>query len=135
MVGKTGMIGKIGKIGIISKLRSLTGAPAVPAQLLRGQRFEAAVLRELGLTKNTDFAGNTRSIPDSIDTGQIWEIKDRKYQAMTKQFRDYFSTGMSVNLVTSPDTVVSGPLQAAIFRSGGEILVRESPSVFDGYQG
>ena len=62
-------------------------------------------------------------------------IKDVKYQTMTSQFRNYFATGMPVNIVVNPDTVVSGPLQAAIFRSGGEILVRGAPGVFDGYQG
>jgi hypothetical protein len=41
----------------------------------------------------------------------------------------------TVVLVVNPDTVVSGPLQAVIVRSGGEILVREAPGVFGRYQG
>jgi hypothetical protein len=54
---------------------------------------------------------------------------------MSKQFRNYFATGMPVNLVVNADTAVSGPLQSAIVRSGGEILVREAAGAFDGYQG
>jgi Restriction endonuclease fold toxin 7 len=107
-------------------------ASSVPAQLLRGQQFEADSLQELGLTKNTASVPGG-SIPDAIDNGQIWEFKDVKYQTMSQQFRNYFATGDPVNLVVNPDTVVSGPLQEQIFRSGGEILVRESPGVFEAY--
>jgi RHS repeat-associated protein len=107
-------------------------ASAVPAQLLRGQQFEADVLEELGLTKNTvNVPGG--SIPDAIDDGQICEIKDVKYQTMTSQFRNFLATGQPVNLVVNPDTVVSAPLQEAIYQSGGEILVREASGVFEGY--
>jgi hypothetical protein len=54
---------------------------------------------------------------------------------MTTQFRNYFATGMPVNLVVGAGAVVSGALQSAIVRSGGEILVREAAGAFDGYQG
>jgi len=110
------------------------GASAVPAQLLRGQQFEADTLQELGLAKNTASVPGG-SIPDAIDNGQIWEIKDVQYQSMSSQFRNYFTTGQPVNLVVNPDTVVSGPLQSAVYRSGGEILVLEGPGSFDAYQG
>lgn len=52
------------------------------------------------------------SIPDAVDNGQIWEIKDVQCRTMTQQFRNYFATGQPVNLVVNPDTVVSGPLQS-----------------------
>lgn len=113
---------------------TIAGASSVPAQLIRGQQFEADALQELGLIKNTSAIPGG-SIPDAIDSGQIWEFKDVKYLTMSKQFRNYFATGMPVNLVVGPDTVVSGPLQSAIVKSGGEILVREAAGAFDGYQG
>jgi len=109
-------------------------ATPVPSQLIRGQKFEKEALAELGLSKNTNSVSGG-SIPDAVESGEIWEFKDVKYQTMSTQFRNYFATGDVVNLVVNPDTVVSNPLQGAIFRSGGEILVREAPGVYDGYQG
>ncbi len=83
---------------------------AVPGQLLRGQEFEADTLRELGLTKNTASVPGG-SIPYSMADGDIWEVKDVKYQTMTNRFRNYIATGMPVNLVVNPETVVSVPLR------------------------
>ncbi|AYG04690.1 hypothetical protein D7I44_14930 [Gryllotalpicola protaetiae] len=110
----------------------LADSGAVPPQLLRGQQFEADTLEELGLTKNTAKVPGG-SIPDSVDGGQIWEVKDVKYQAKTHQFRNYLATGKQVNIVVNSNTVVSAPLRQAIARSGGEILVRRGPGAFVPY--
>ncbi len=110
---------------------------SVPAQLLRGQEFESDSLRELGLTKNGAGGGQLSfngSIPDSVDeNGNIWEIKDTGVQYYTNQLRNFVKSGRVVNLVVGPATRVSGPLEKAIVKTGGEILVREAPGVFEPY--
>jgi RHS repeat-associated protein len=110
----------------------------VPPQLIRGQQFEQNGLQELGLPKNGAAGGQVSfggSIPDSIDptTGAIWEFKDYNYLTNSKQLTNFIGSGKAVNLVVGPQTRVSEPLQKAILGTGGEILVREGPGIYESY--
>jgi len=105
----------------VGKLTS-KGTGKVPSQLVRGMKFEAKVLKERGLVKNTKKIGN--SIPDSLTGGRLTEIKDVKYVYKSKQFRDYIDSGMPIDLIVNTSTRISKPLERAIIRSGGRIIRR-----------
>jgi RHS repeat-associated protein len=101
---------------------TIRGVGKVPAQLTRGMEFEKMVLKERGLSKNTQKVGN--SIPDSLTGGRITEIKDVKYVYNSKQFRDYLNDGRPVDLIVNVNTKIAGPLAREIAKSGGEIIRR-----------
>ncbi|WP_190239979.1 DUF6531 domain-containing protein [Pelotomaculum schinkii] len=103
----------------------------VPSQLLRGMDFEEIVLQEQAITKNLTKIGN--SIPDSLINGRIIEVKDVNYIYKNKQFRDYINSGMPIDLIVSPRTKISKPLQDAIRNSGGSIRVRQADGTYSIY--
>ncbi|MEK5389036.1 putative toxin [Margalitia sp. FSL K6-0131] len=96
------------------------GTGKVPTQLTRGMRFEAEVLKQRGLDKNSKKVG--KSIPDSLTGGRITEIKDVKYVYKSKQFRDYIRDGRPIDLIVNKHTKISKPLRRAIINSGGRII-------------
>ncbi|WP_445669226.1 putative toxin [Margalitia sp. FSL K6-0131] len=83
-------------------------------------RFEAEVLKQRGLDKNSKKVG--KSIPDSLTGGRITEIKDVKYVYKSKQFRDYIRDGRPIDLIVNKHTKISKPLRRAIINSGGRII-------------
>lgn len=122
--------------GLTGKRFSITKATGnsskVPAQLIRGQAFEKVVLNEQGIPKNntTKFG---RSIPDGYSNGRITEIKDVKYIYKSKQFRDYINSGKPIDLIVSPQSKVSQPLQDAIKNGGGSIMIRQANGTYTIY--
>ena len=103
------------------------GADAVKA-MKRGRNAEKAVLNSLGLKKNTEMfsadiemkrgLGKQRvnTIPDAIDDEYIYEIKDVKYQSLTKQIRaeETIHSNKKLKLIIHKDTKISKPLQKEI---------------------
>jgi filamentous hemagglutinin len=106
----------------VSKARH--GAPGT-----RHPAFENSVLDALGATKNTakltvDELGT--SIPDVLEqNGNVTEIKNVANLSFTKQLQiQAQAADGSFNLVVSPNTqYISGPLQDAVYGSGGTIRV------------
>lgn len=102
------------------------GADAVKA-MKRGRNAEKAVLNSLGLKKNTEMFSvdiemkgglgkqKVNTIPDAIDE-YIYEIKDVKYQSLTKQIRaeETIHPNKKLKLIIHKDTKISKPLQKEI---------------------
>ncbi len=110
--------------------------------LQRGRDFEEIVLREKGLEKNHEKVGSgvSKSIPDSLDKGKIWEIKDAKYVYRSKQFRNYIDHSRQnempiILIVSSKNAGVSEPLYEAIVQgSKGQIEVRVGSYQYNNYK-
>jgi hypothetical protein len=85
---------KVGKVYKYLKIaKSKKGSPK---QLIRGRAFVDSILKKY-LTKN-EFKKIGSSIPDAIKNGKIYEIKDAKYVYKSRQFRDYYDSGMPIIL-------------------------------------
>ncbi len=62
------------------------------------------------------------AFPTGVEGGRITEVKDVDYVYRSRQFRDYLGSGLPVDLMVGPDTVVSQPLQKALQQSGGSVM-------------
>lgn len=92
--------------------------PSISPQA-RGRASETRVLDDLGLDKNTSRVSTSegRSIPDAMDDGAFYEIKDTKSASNTRQMRIQreaaAAEGKEHVVVTGTNTKVSGPLEEA----------------------
>ena len=106
-------------------------AQLVVANAARGKVFEVGVLTALNLPKNTtripvtlSNGKNVTVIPDALKNATIIEAKDVKYLSNSDQFRGYLATDKKIQLIVSPDTKISAPLQKLILKdSQGSIQV------------
>jgi hypothetical protein len=73
----------------------------------------------LNIKKNSKKVG--KSIPDGISKGRIIEIKNVKNLSNSKQFKDYYNSGMPIDLIVSENTKVSRPLLELIAKSNGSV--------------
>ncbi|WP_174519762.1 putative toxin, partial [Psychrobacter phenylpyruvicus] len=103
---------------------------------LKGSDFEKGALsrlgKDLGITVNKNSKvteivtekGLVRFIPDAKigdEKINLVEVKNVKYLSMSNQFRGYIATKQPIHLIIGKDTVVTGPLQKAIYASKGSI--------------
>jgi RHS repeat-associated protein len=107
--------------------RGTSGKAPMPKEVLqrfaRGNASEAEQLSRRGVDKNTELIENSegRSIPDGLTEGgkRTLEIKDVKYQALTRQLRTQkkFSNdnGFTPELLIRTGAKLSGPLKNAGF--------------------
>ena len=102
------------------------------ARFQRGRRNEARTLREEGFTKNNrtvegrDKDGNViRTIPDSLPTGRVVEVKDVKFLSYTRQIRGQHSfatnNGRKYEIFTGNNTILSGTMQSLV--KAGKITI------------
>ena len=96
----------------------------------RGIQNEKRVLKDMGLTKNTSkMASSTNDktpinvIPDAIQEGLIYEIKDTKVLSQTKQIQGELNAANAINykfkIITGEKTHISSriPLDVIVRRS------------------
>jgi filamentous hemagglutinin len=129
---------------------AVAAAKQIAANQAKGNSFEGAVLGYLSRPKNTaSFAVNVNGrlitvIPDATkDAARILEIKDVAKLSNSAQFRAYaalvkeggtvtkglgsgngvFKQFEGIDLIVSPNTKISGPLQRLIARNRGSIRV------------
>jgi len=102
------------------------------ARFQRGKRNEARTLQEAGLTKNNrtvegrDKNGDiVRTIPDSLPTGRVVEVKDVKFLSYTRQIRGQHSfatnNGRKYEIFTGNNTILSGTMQSLV--KAGKITI------------
>jgi RHS repeat-associated protein len=91
------------------------GGTGIAANAARGKASEARVLRDMGLSKNTQAVQTAegRAIPDALTNTMSVEIKDAATVNLTRQLRIQSDTakasGRTPVLVTGQNTNVSGP--------------------------
>ena len=114
-------------------------AKSVAGAMQRGRETETKMLDKLGHEKNTGKVKGSEgdSIPDYMTkdpSGKVTgtgEIKDVKKQSLSKQLRIQTEAaregGYAHNLHVRPDTKVSGPAEAAVRRTGGEVFKDVTP--------
>jgi filamentous hemagglutinin len=139
---------KLGEVArVVSDLASVSAAERIAANARKGKTFEEAVYAYLKETKNKESFSVmskgklTTVIPDGVlDGGRILEIKDAAYLSNSSQFRAYakmveeggvvargadkgvFKEFSGIDLVVSPSTKISEPLEQLIRESGGSIM-------------
>jgi hypothetical protein len=105
------------------------------------KQFQDEVLARLGLKPNNqsfkvDITKQLGTRPESVDGGQVTEVKLVKYQDLDDQMLAQLKLAESLQepyvLVVGPDTKVSAPLQQAVggARYGGEIVRMNSDGSF-----
>ena len=75
------------------------------------------------------MVNNRVRIPDGLTDLVLSEVKNVRYQAFSRQLRDYadfaFATGRRFDIYVRPNTRLSGPLQDAIL--SGRVNLRFIP--------
>lgn len=112
---------------------------------MKGAGFERVMLKELGLTKNTQkllgtsLKGSQRNvIPDANTARELVEIKSSRYQSNSAQLQRMASLATAARplvLVVAPNTRLSRPLKEIIAREGSNVVLRRrlpgrAPGVF-----
>jgi len=128
----SGALGVRGAMSVYSMASAAFAAEATPLifrNAANGQAFEQSVVSALGVAKNTasiSVDGLGTSIPDLIDEfGNVTEIKSGVNLSFTNQLQIQAQGSQgSFSLIVGPNTqYISGPLQNAVFSSGGSIQV------------
>jgi len=103
----------------INPAGGLGAGPTIGENALRGRAAEARVLKELGLTKNTQKVTTAEgtSIPDALTRTQSIEIKDALSVSLTKQLEIQTTAareaGRESVLITGAGTRIFGPVERA----------------------
>ncbi|MNX60220.1 hypothetical protein D3C86_911220 [compost metagenome] len=138
---------------ILKDAPAVAAAKQIAANQAKGNSFEGAILGYLSIPKNTaSFTVNVQGrlvtvIPDATEkAARILEIKDVARLSNSAQFRAYaalvkdggtvtkglgsgngaFKQFEGIDLIVSPNTNISAPLQRLIANSGGSIRVFDS---------
>lgn len=136
-----GVPGGVGTALKINRAADITKIDNVVAAMKRGLNTEKEVLKKLELTKNTkkftsedDVRGkgmhDVTTIPDAVDEKSIYEIKDVKYQGLTKQIKAEMETanknGKNFILIVRKDTELSDDLRNKfLYNDKAELLFIE----------
>jgi len=103
----------------INPAGGLGAGPTIGENALRGRAAEARVLKELGLTKNTQKVTSVEgnAIPDALTRTQSIEIKDALCVSCTAQLRIQTQAareaGRESVLITGKETRIFGPVKEA----------------------
>lgn len=118
-----------GNTPVVQRAGAVATNVGTQAARIAGRAGEAAS----GVIKNRksipSMTGARNRVPDGLNSTTISEVKNRAYQAWTRQLRDFDAfareSRLQFELWLRPDTRVSRPLQDAINR--GDVVRRDLP--------
>ena len=116
----------IGSIG--ADLTPAGGGSRIAKNAVKGRALEKTASKFLGIAKNTRktvINGNTR-IVDFIGKDKIYEAKNVKYQALTRQIKDFIQIanrdGKQATLIVNDVTKLSGRLKQLVNEGIVEVI-------------